>query len=298
MDNLHSQGILFLVITGGEPFLRPDILEILNHARSLNFLSLSIYTNGYLIDDSRLAQLCGMAPNLRTIQMSVFSHIPEVHDSYMGLPGSLKRIMFSGRALMDSGIRVTLSLNVLEFNVDTTQESIDFFSSRGFKILVGCFKDIPNLEVRTHLIGSIEPDFFERFVTGLAPNLRRKYLRDMQNRCSDSGTGLCEGRFTQVMIDSAGYIHPCPSFPGITMGNIISTESLHSAILSSSEFKAARALTRDDIPACKSCDFKSFCSICIGKMHNEFGGYDKPCPQSCHYAQALRKAGKLSHAAA
>ena len=42
-SSLKNAGTMFLIITGGEPFLRQDILEILNLAREMSF-SIIIFT--------------------------------------------------------------------------------------------------------------------------------------------------------------------------------------------------------------------------------------------------------------
>src|SRR5215813_6510192 len=56
LDQLADAGVFLLTISGGEIFLRPDLFEILEHARKLLF-SVKIKTNGILIRESQARQL-------------------------------------------------------------------------------------------------------------------------------------------------------------------------------------------------------------------------------------------------
>jgi len=62
VERVHGAGIPKILFTGGEPLLRPDILEILDHAGSLGFKEVWLSTNGSLIDEElapRLAKSVG-----------------------------------------------------------------------------------------------------------------------------------------------------------------------------------------------------------------------------------------------
>ena len=50
LDDLAEAGIMLLNISGGEATLRPDLLELLRHARQRGF-ALRLFTNGYTMTD-------------------------------------------------------------------------------------------------------------------------------------------------------------------------------------------------------------------------------------------------------
>ena len=56
LKQLADAGILYLVITGGEPFLRADIIDILAYAVKLKFC-VRVFTNGLLLHENIVKSL-------------------------------------------------------------------------------------------------------------------------------------------------------------------------------------------------------------------------------------------------
>ena len=82
------QACLHLTLSGGEIFLRKDFFEIVEHARQLMFC-VKLKTNAVLIG-KRKRRGCAISRFI-DIQVSIYSHRPEVHDAITLVPGSLKR---------------------------------------------------------------------------------------------------------------------------------------------------------------------------------------------------------------
>src|ERR1700691_5207364 len=68
LEQLAQSGTLFLTLSGGEIFLRDELLELLEFARSLHF-DISLKTNALLIDAERARKL--RALSVRRIQISI-----------------------------------------------------------------------------------------------------------------------------------------------------------------------------------------------------------------------------------
>ena len=109
LDQLAEAGVFFLVLSGGEVFMRRDFLQIVEHARKLLF-NVKVKTNGVMIHEREARRLRELG--VEQVQLSVYSHRPEVHDAITKLPGSLKRTIESIRFLTSQGLKVTMS-NVL-----------------------------------------------------------------------------------------------------------------------------------------------------------------------------------------
>ncbi len=73
-----------VVLTGGEPLLRPDIMEIASHAARLD-LMVVMGTNGVLLNNKRVAAL--QRSGVSAVGISVDSLEPKYHDSFRGAPG-------------------------------------------------------------------------------------------------------------------------------------------------------------------------------------------------------------------
>src|ERR1700739_1231758 len=117
LDQLAEAGVFFLVFSGGEVFMRRDFLELGEYARKLLF-NVKVKTNGVMIHEAEAKRLRELG--VEQVQLSVYSHRPEIHDAITKLPGSLKRTIDSIRFLKSQGLKVTLS-NVL-MTVNRTDE--------------------------------------------------------------------------------------------------------------------------------------------------------------------------------
>src|SRR5215468_8417681 len=77
LDQLADAGVFFLTFSGGEVFMRRDFLELVEYARNLQF-NVKIKTNGVMIRDREAHRLRELG--VEEIQISIYSHRPEVHD--------------------------------------------------------------------------------------------------------------------------------------------------------------------------------------------------------------------------
>ena len=112
LQHLARAGVFFLTISGGEPLVRQDCFEIIEYARALRF-NVKLKTNAILIREKQAKRL--RALGVEQIQISVYSHRPEVHDGITKVRGSLVRTLAAIRLLRLHGLKVTIA-NVLMKN--------------------------------------------------------------------------------------------------------------------------------------------------------------------------------------
>src|SRR5579859_2738951 len=106
---MAEAGVFILTLSGGEIFLRKDFFEILEYARELTFC-VKLKTNAVLIREREAARLRDIG--VESIQVSIYSHRPEVHDAITKVPGSLRRSIDAIRFLKAQGLKVVMA-NVL-----------------------------------------------------------------------------------------------------------------------------------------------------------------------------------------
>src|SRR5437588_11854099 len=102
LDQVAEAGTFMLTFSDGEVFMRRDFVDLVEHARRLLF-AVRIKTNGVMIRDYEARRLRALAVD--QIQISVYSHRPEVHDAITKLPGSWKRSIAAIRFLKSHGLR-------------------------------------------------------------------------------------------------------------------------------------------------------------------------------------------------
>ncbi len=106
LDELAAAGVFFLTMSGGEILLRKDFFEILEYARALLF-SVKLKTNAVMIRERQAERIRSLG--VQSVQISIYSHRPEVHDAITKVPGSLKRSLQAIRLLKAHGLNVTIA---------------------------------------------------------------------------------------------------------------------------------------------------------------------------------------------
>ena len=86
LDQLAEAGVFFLTISGGEILMRKDFFEILEYARARTFC-VKLKTNAVLIREQEAQRIRSLG--VESVQISIYSHRPEVHDAITKVPGSL-----------------------------------------------------------------------------------------------------------------------------------------------------------------------------------------------------------------
>lgn len=121
IDDLASAGVSTLIVSGGEPLLRPDLFELISHARACG-LSVQLSSNGVLIDEPIAARL--KALGVGYVGVSVDG--PEaLNDDYRGLPGGFQAAVAALDHLRAAGVRTGLRTTLTRRNVDALPDMLE-----------------------------------------------------------------------------------------------------------------------------------------------------------------------------
>ena len=102
LEEMAEAGVFILTLSGGEILLRKDFFEILEYARRKLLFCVKLKTNAILIREREAARIRDLG--VESIQISIYSHRPEVHDAITLVPGSLKRSVDAIRFLKAQGL--------------------------------------------------------------------------------------------------------------------------------------------------------------------------------------------------
>ena len=105
-DEAAAAEVKELILTGGEPFLLNDLDDLVNACTSK--LPTTLLTNGMLFRGGRLERLRRMDRSRLTLQISIDSATPDIHDSHRGA-GSWARAVAGIRIAHDEGFRVKVA---------------------------------------------------------------------------------------------------------------------------------------------------------------------------------------------
>ena len=95
---LKAQGIADLVLCGGEPLLRDDLLAIVCKASELKFDKIQIVTNGFLLTRERIEQL--VESGITSVYISLNAS-ESVHDITRGIKGAYAKTMDALKSLVE-----------------------------------------------------------------------------------------------------------------------------------------------------------------------------------------------------
>ena len=113
IDDLARFGSPVLLISGGEPVMRPDLLELIAHARAAGMRAV-VSTNGTLIDET-LARRFAEA-GLSYVGVSL-DGLEEIHDRFRGVAGAFRQALAGIRNCRAAGVKVGLRFTLNRRNV-------------------------------------------------------------------------------------------------------------------------------------------------------------------------------------
>jgi len=105
IDQVKALGSIHLILTGGEPLLRDDIIDLVAHAHDIGLIT-RISTNGDLLSRDRVAELS--RAGLNQCGIAIDDADPETHDRMRGLNGLFDRAVQGFRFLNEYGIESRL----------------------------------------------------------------------------------------------------------------------------------------------------------------------------------------------
>jgi MoaA/NifB/PqqE/SkfB family radical SAM enzyme len=109
VDILFRQGIRYLVLTGGEPTLHPDLTDIIAHASGKG-MKVMLVSNGGLFKARRIGEYA--EAGLSSFVISIDAATAEAHEDNRGLPGVCDKIREANREITRRGLISTASVTL------------------------------------------------------------------------------------------------------------------------------------------------------------------------------------------
>lgn len=113
LDQIVDEGCLWLLLTGGEPFIRPDFLDVYTYAKKKGLL-ITLFTNGTTITPYIADHLAEWPPF--AIEITLYGCTDETHERVTGVRGSFARCMRGIELLLERNLPLALKSMVLTVN--------------------------------------------------------------------------------------------------------------------------------------------------------------------------------------
>jgi heme d1 biosynthesis radical SAM protein NirJ len=127
MDDLKAFRVPVLILSGGEPLLRPDIFDISRRAREMGFY-VGLSTNGTLIDAHNIDAIAAIGYDYVGISID---GVRETHDRFRRKEGAFDASMAGIRLCRDRGIKVGLRFTMTEDNAAELPDMLQMMEDEG-----------------------------------------------------------------------------------------------------------------------------------------------------------------------
>lgn len=268
VDEAVVLGVKRFYITGGEPFIKDDIFELIKYITKDKNCELIILTNATLFDNKKISAMEEIKGPKLVIQVSLEGPNAEIHDRLRG-KGNFDKVVKGIKKLIGIGITPIVSTALNKYNEKNIEDISRFLSKLGLK---------EHNILWMHAKGRGADNLDELYVppdkiTRAMKKLRRAYkdqkiildnaeslkvrARAKRGRKND----LCNNCYKKVCVNSDGHVYPCASFNGDRQfdAGSVRKKSLKDIWLNSNVMARCRENSVQKKTECSLCYLKYFC---------------------------------------
>ena len=292
-------GMLYLLLTGGEPFLWDGFWELYEELAQMGFV-ISINTNGYLVDEVVVARLKKIPP--LKMNITLYGASDETYQNMCGMENGFTRVSRAITLLKEAGILVKLNCSLTPENVQDTEKIVAYAKERDIALQVATYM-FPPVRRNPEQIGCNE-----RFTPEEAAKAHLTYYRachgeqqyeaymraiiknkEPQDLPEDFACKMkCRAGKAAFWITWDGWMTPCGmmSEPKVDIRKKPFVDAWKEIVELSNEIKVASA--------CSTCEKKEICHACAAMAYAETGTFHEVPKYLCETANALQIEAKNS----
>lgn len=285
LDQAAAMGVFALVLSGGEIFLRKDLLELVAHARELG-LFVNLKSHGGYIDEANARRLADLG--VTSVWLSYYAPDATIHDAITRKPGSHERTRAAFSHLTRAGVMTVASIVVMQRNRHAWREAVAECERLGV---------MPSVD--GHLLSALSGADFPK---GLAVDmheavaLERHHLERVQGDCTPTSDPSatpwaeqknCGAGHTSLYVSPEGDVTPCIMWP-MALGNLARGDRLAElwAPGGSEQLARIRSSRAADRAACVTCPVREDCDFCAGQSYIETGDPHAAIANFCRKTRA------------
>ena len=247
LENLKQSGVQKLVFSGGEPFLRKDISEILRYAKGrLRFSSIIVVSNGTLPVEAYIK----CAPYIDMLNISIDGYAKDViylRDS--GIMPIIEKNIETLKGIVNLNMIVTLHRK----NINDIPKYLDLSNRLQVPFTVSLFT-VPadNPVFKDFILTDEDYTKLEEMYECFSDVVLTDSALEGDLGCKEA----CGAGKTMVSISANGTIYPCHmlQMDEFRIGNAL-TDSVSEAVLNGNLYN----LTVSDISDCNVCEYRFLC---------------------------------------
>ena len=285
-------GMLYLLLTGGEPFLHPQFQEILEGLHKMGFL-ITVNSNGTMIDESVVAWLKNCPPV--RINISLYGASNETYARLCGNPVGFTQTVNAVRLLQEAGISVKLNCSLTPHNAKDLPKMVDIAKQNDLILQVATYMFPPvrkdgTLTGKNERFSPVDAAYYMAYADYLTLGKDRflaqegqlPELLEPEGNCEGDGV-RCRAGKCSFWITWQGKMMPCGMFPEKSAPNVFEIPFLNA-------WQAVKeSVCNIHLPAqCAACNVKDICRACAAMVVTESGCFDKVPQYRCDMMHACK----------
>ena len=297
-DEAVSLGALWCLITGGEPLLRDDFLDIYLYLKKKGLL-VSVFTSAALVTEEHIKVFKKYPP--RDIEVSVYGVTKDTYERVTRKPGSFSTFIRGLNFLQSSGVKIRLKAMALRSNVTELGEiahfckerTKDYFRYDPFLHLRFDRNQIRNKEIKSERLLPEEIVTLERSDPERFKNLEKACDKLIIPEFSDIACNHlfhCGAGNNSFTLSYDGLFRLCSSLwhPNciyeLSKGSL--TDAWYNFVPHVRNMKSNR---KEFLENCRRCSLINLCIWCPANAYLETGEMDIPVDYFCKVAHARAK---------
>ncbi|NIA07985.1 MAG: radical SAM protein [Actinobacteria bacterium] len=303
LDNIASFSRPIIILTGGEPMMRPDIYDIAAYGHGLG-LPMVMAPCGILIDDDTAGKI--VRSGIKRISISLDGATAESHDVFRGVEGAFEGTLAGLEAAKRAGLEFQINTTVSRHNLSELADIRELAIKLGarvfnpfFLVPTGRGKEMADQEISPeqyeqtlHWLAEKQnsPDIMQRVTC--APHYQR-ILRQMQVTGTHPVKG-CMGGQSFAFVSHRGKVQIC-GFLELECGDL-RRENLdfHKIWETSEVFQRLRDLNSYH-GRCGYCEFRKVCGGCRARSYAMTGDYLAEEPYCLYHPHSRKGQEKDGH---
>jgi radical SAM protein with 4Fe4S-binding SPASM domain len=280
LTEIREEGCLWLCLTGGEPLLREDFLDIYSYAYRKGFM-ITIFTNAVLVDE-KVAQCWNRFPPF-CIEVTVNGVTKNTYEGITQVKGSFEKAMEGIKLIRKNKLPLKLKCQLMTLNADELPLMRRFFKRMGLEFRCSAL-------IEPRMDGSTEPCSFRlqpEEISKLGGQKEATNGRDeFDGKFSENGVAsdnlfCCPGGRGAFHVSPYGELFFCNSVrkPSIDLRKDSFQHGFYGL------FPKIRSQKFETDSSCRRCPLRTFCLWCPGRAYLETGDKETPIPYYCELAK-------------
>jgi putative heme d1 biosynthesis radical SAM protein NirJ2 len=294
IEQIARAGFKIMIFSGGEPLLRPDIFELVEHAAT-NGLRPVFGTNGMLITKAVAARLkdCGAA----AMGISLDSLDAQKHNQFRGDPQAFELTIQGMQNCREVDLPFQIHTTIMDWNQDEVLKITDYAVESGaaahylfFLIPVGRGKYIQETSLQVLENEELLRSIMQKQRTSpleIKPTCAPQFVRVARQMGVDTRFSRgCLAGLSYCIISPAGIVRPCAYM--MEPAGDLRQDSFDAIWENSQVFKTLR--TQAYSGACGQCDYKDGCGGCRARAAYYHDGDYMAADEYCAHGKQLIEA--------